>query len=224
MRSRNLRDTCVAPLLSALPIPLEPKWGHIMLPYARTANRLRTPEKEFRGRGLGVSQKFETAQSQWTKTNENKRGHHQDGKENKYNGKATKNTKCTTIWHLFQQFRRAKRSKKLRMKGCRVAWLVLQTKAARNFNFNLGSHWRLLLLEKSKRNSPEFVWQMSRVNEIPFPVLFGNGVVLIIISEREFKRFIRQSIATEDKEPRGTEYLQIRGWKRYQKGNEFKHI
>jgi len=68
--------------------------------------------------------------------------------------KATKNTKCTTIWHLFQQFRRAKRSKKLRMKGCRVDWLVLQTKAARNFNFNLGSHWRLLLLEKSKTKFP----------------------------------------------------------------------
>jgi len=52
---------------------------------------------------------------------------------------------------------------------------------------------------------------MSRVNEIPFPVLFGNGVVLIIISEREFKRFIRQSIATEDKEPRGTSIHRYKG-------------
>jgi len=62
---------------------------------------------------------------------------------------------------------------------------------------------------------------MSRVNEIPFfTVLFRNGVVLIIINEQEFKRFIRQNSATRRQRTKRewNKYLQIRGVKAIPKG------
>jgi len=92
-----------------------------MLPYARTANRLRTPEKEFRGRGLGY---FTEIRDRAKSMNQNKRK--QRGPPPRWKGKQiqwerqqkTQNAQQFDI--CFNNFVERKRSKKVRMKGCRV--------------------------------------------------------------------------------------------------------